>query len=65
MLRTKLAKKVLKRAQQKHLTLMGIHSMKHFLETRQHQLKQEQESSYPYRACFECRSIALKLDIED
>ena len=63
MLKTKLAKKVLKKAQQKHLTEMGIYSMRTFLEAREVQLAQEADSGYT--SCYECRVIARKLGIED
>ena len=62
MIQTKLAKKVLKKAEQKHLTEMGIHSMRHFLEARQVQLTQEEDSCYT--SCYECRVIARKLGVE-
>ena len=66
MLRTKLAKKVLKKAEQKHLTEMGIHSMAHLLETRAVQLSQEEgKPDKPcYIACHECRVIARKLGVD-
>ena len=64
MITTKLAKKVLKKAEQKHLTEMGIYSMAHFLEARQVQLAQEKATPSHYIACYECRVIARKLGIE-
>lgn len=61
MLTTKLAKKVLTKTEQKHLTKVGINSMRTFLEARKVQLEHE-EISEPV-ACSDCQHIARKLGV--
>jgi len=62
MIRTKLAKKVLTKAEQKHLTKVGgIHSMA-ALE-RQVKFMLETEKETPNSVCFECWHIAMKLGL--
>lgn len=63
MLRTKLARKVLTRKEQRHLSkVAGVHSMDAFLRTRKIQRKQKAESGI--EPCFECKHIAKKLEVE-
>lgn len=63
MLRTKIARKVLTKAEQRHLTAMGIHSMEAFKRTREAQVKMKTEEPR-VEPCFECRTIARKLGLE-
>jgi hypothetical protein len=63
MIRTKLAKKVLTKAEQKHLTESGVHSMEAFKRTRAAQIKMKEDEPR-IEPCFECRHIAQKLGIE-
>ena len=64
MIRTKLAKKVLTKKDQRHLTEdAGIRSMTAFERTRK--IQGEMRLSDGREPCFHCRSIALKLGIED
>ena len=62
MIRTKLAKKVLRKKQQKHLTEMGITSMASFKRIREDQLKQKKEHP-DIEPCWDCRMIASKLGV--
>lgn len=70
MLRTKLAKKVLTKEEQKHLTKMGINSIAAFKLTRIKQLidrKNSLASGVPIglaEPCWHCFSISVKLGIE-
>ena len=57
-LRTKKARRVLTKAQQKHLTEVGINSMTHFTECRKWQHENKRE-------CPECRSIEIRLEADD
>ncbi len=62
MIRTKLAKKVLTKKQQNHLTKMCISSMASFETTRKAQLKQK--AQFPdIEPCWDCRMIASKLGV--
>lgn len=67
---TKLAKRVLGKKEQKHLTEMGINSMRQFLEARELQIRQTEmglsDGLTPgiAEACWECRQIARKLGID-
>lgn len=63
MLRTKLAIKVLKKAEQKHLTAFNIHSMKTFREARHHQLGAV-KANVSWRTCQDCQVIARKLGVD-
>jgi len=66
-IRTKLARRVLNKTQQRHLTEMGIGGMAAFRETRAHQIKMNkegQENNLWAEACWECREIAEKLGVE-
>lgn len=62
MIRTKLAKKVLGKKQQNHLTEMGINSMISFKRIREDQLKQK-EKHPDDEPCWDCRMIASKLGV--
>lgn len=62
MIRTKIAKKVLTKKEQRHLTNAGVHSMKTFLTTRKFHIGQKDIGGMDL--CFKCRHIALKLGIE-
>lgn len=62
MIWTKLAKKVLTKAEQKHLTEVGVNSMEAFRKCREYQIKIKGKSKR--ETCFECRTIAIKLGIE-
>jgi len=62
-LRTKKAKKVLTKAEQRHLTEVGIHSMANFLYERETQV--ELGKRWDYEVCHTCRAIALKLGLEE
>ena len=70
MIRTKLAKKVLTKKEQKHLSEMGINSMSVFLITRKDQIKMRAEGDAKGHTpgiaepCFECKEIARKLGVE-
>lgn len=63
MINTKLAKKVLTKKNQKHLTKMGIHSMSQFLSMREKQLAIPKTTGIPGidEPCYECLEIARKL----
>ncbi len=63
MIRTKLAKKVLNKTEQRHLTEMGIYSMKTFRRTRYFQIKLRKDNR-DLEPCFDCKQIAHKLGIE-
>lgn len=66
MIRTKVAKEILTKAEQRHLTEIGVHSMASFRSTREHQLAMEEaekEAGRYYVACFECRRVARKLGL--
>jgi hypothetical protein len=63
MIRTKLAKKVLSKKEQKHLTEMGVHSVSSFQRVRENQLKQKSEAP-DIEPCWECRFIAGKLKLQ-
>ena len=60
MIRTKLAKKVLTKKEQKHLTESNIHSMSGL----KRQVKFMQKDENKEFACFECKHIARKLGFE-
>ena len=70
MLRTKLAKKVLTKKEQKHLSEVNVHSMAAFIRTRaahaEMREKNERDKNNPLapEPCFDCRHIALKLGLE-
>jgi len=63
MLTTKKARKVLTKAEQKHLTATGVNSMAAFLRNREQHHKWMAEGMD--EPCHECRIIALKLGVED
>ena len=63
MIRTKLAKRVLTKKEQKHLSENGVHSMASFLETRKYQMELQKVSGGK-EPCFECKTIAIKLGID-
>lgn len=63
MIRTKKAKKVLTKKEQRHLTDMGIHSMSAFEATRSDQIRQKSECT-KIEPCWDCRMIAEKLGIK-
>ena len=58
MIRTKLAKKVLTKKEQRHLTEANIHSM----AAMKRQVEFQRNTDFP---CFECRHIASKLDLKN
>ena len=62
MICSRLAKKMLTKKDQKHLSKNGIHSMASFLKNREYQIKYMAESGI--ELCFECKHIAQKLGIE-
>ena len=62
MIRTKLAKKVLTKKEQKHLTEMGVSTMDIFNRTRTEQLKFKKLHA-DTEPCWECRTIAGKLGV--
>ena len=70
MICTKLAKKMLTKKEQKHLSEVGIYSMVSFLRTRKEQIKMAEKSRIKGHPpgiavpCFECLRIAQKLGIE-
>ena len=70
MIRTKLAKSVLNKKEQRHLTEVGINSMKQFLEVRKCQIRMEardrKKGLPPGIAipCYECVHIARKLGVD-
>lgn len=65
MLRTKLAKKVLTKKEQQHLTKAAdVHSMATFLEVRKYQKENEGKENNPWETCQECLQIARKLGLE-
>lgn len=59
MIRTKLAKKILTKKEQKHLTSANIHSM----AALKRQVKFMAEAEYQDCICFECQRIGRKLGI--
>ena len=59
MIRTKLAKKILTKKEQRHLTEVGIDSMKLLLQQRDHMLKMNPEN--PQMVCQECQHIINKM----
>ena len=59
MIRTKLAKKVLTKKEQRHLSENGINSMTQFLKTREYQIELKAETGV--EPCFECKRIAREL----
>jgi len=61
MIRTKLAKKVLTKKEQRHLTEQGINSMKDMVDQVAHMKEMDPEK--PYRVCVECNSIARRLGL--
>ena len=63
MICTKLAKKVLTKKEQRHLSENGVHSMASFLKTREYQIELQRVNG-SRDLCFECRTIALKLGVE-
>ena len=62
-LRTKTAKKLLTKKEQRHLTDMKIYSMATFERTRALQILQVEENPN-IEPCFECKFIAQKLGIK-
>ena len=62
MIRTKKAKKVLTKKEQRHLTDMGIHSILVFGKVIAEQARQKRECT-EIEPCWECRIIAEKLGI--
>ncbi|MCK5601750.1 hypothetical protein KAR91_07780 [Candidatus Pacearchaeota archaeon] len=62
MIRTKQAKRVLGKKEQKHLTEMGINSLAQFKINREKQLKQKAEAP-DIEPCWDCRMIASKLGV--
>ena len=61
MIRTKQAKRLLTKGEQRHLTEMHVHSLAAFIRTRAAQIEQRKIS--PFESCFECRIIARKLGL--
>ena len=70
MICTTLAKKMLTKKEQKHLSEIGIYSMASFLRTRKEQIKMQEKSRTRGHSpgiaepCFVCLRIAQKLGIE-
>ena len=70
MIHTKLAKKVLTKKEQRHLTEMGINSMSVFLATRKDQIKMRKEADKEGlppgigEPCWKCKIIAQKLGVD-
>jgi len=63
MIRTKQSKK-LTQSDQKHLTQMGISSLRAFIEMRNAQ-REYCEKYGDVEACYICRGIAKKLNLEE
>ena len=63
MICTKLAKKVLTKKEQRHLTEANIRGMEVFRRSRATQ--KEWEKTSKLETCSECRHIAVKLGIEE
>lgn len=63
MLRSKEAKKLLTKKEQRHLTEMKVNSMAAFERTRAFQISQLTENSN-IEPCFECKFIAQKLGLK-
>jgi hypothetical protein len=61
MLRTRLAKKVLTKKEQKHLTENKINSMEKMTKQVVFMLKCQEEDDDPWRFCWDCLFIARKL----
>ena len=61
MIRTKLAKKVLNKSEQKHLTEQKIHSMQNMIDQVKHMQNLCPEN--PRYVCLDCWTIAIKLKI--
>lgn len=65
MIRTKLAKKVLGKKQQRHLTEMRINSMREFKESRDKLARlRKQNDNDPWYRCYECEEIERKLGVK-
>ena len=67
MICTKLAKKILTKKEQRHLTKAGVNSMEAFRRTRAIQIEIKNQVTINSRGiepCFECKHIARKLGIE-
>lgn len=65
MIRTKIARKVLTKAEQRHLTKeANIHSMKTFRSARKQQQDMKVYANAGREPCMICKRIALKLGIE-
>jgi hypothetical protein len=58
---TKLARKILTKREQDHLTFSGIRSMNIFKSTRKQQIEWGEKSEHI--ACFTCQEIARKLGL--
>jgi hypothetical protein len=65
MLRTKKAKRLLTKAEQRHLTEMNIHSMAAMERTAADQAKWRKEHSEFADPCHICWNISHKLGLED
>ena len=65
MLTTKQAKKVLTKKEQRHLTEMGVHSVRMFRITRETQLQRKEQYPDNPEPCWTCRIIAGKLGWEE
>ena len=57
----KLTKKELKHMKD----IAGCHSLKTFKENRKGQIQMRESGKFDREPCFDCRSIALKLGLED
>ena len=62
MIRTKLARRVLTRAEQRHLTDVGIRSLAGLREAREYQRALAGKDGR--EPCYECRTIARKLGLD-
>ena len=62
MLRTKAARKLLTKKEQKHLTEMKISSLRAFKELRSAQV--DMRGKNKTEPCFECKAIAIKLGLK-
>ncbi len=63
MIKTKLAKKLLTKKEQKHLTEVGIDSMRKMKNQMETQIRFEPD--HPSSVCFDCWHIGRKLGIFD
>ena len=65
MLRTKLAKRILTKKEQQHLTDQGIHNMGQMLRQAENirGTKKMHPESWTQRVCLECNHILNKLDL--